>query len=211
MITKISFWLAITFYTPTIIVAYIYNFIANKLLKSSYETFGYIGGYRSKVALKLRKRAYKIIDEVSFDALSYATQIKEKETIMKAIKANQAYDYTPKEERKIKESKRTIFKMKFLDPYKAAQLGDQIFDVKGAGSNRKERILSGTQALEILKDCLCGWERFEDPDSTDEENPKYIEFDKKRIDDMIEMIHPKIRAELVDFARGESELDEGEE
>lgn len=128
---------------------------------------------------------------------------------MKAIKADQAYDFIPEEEKKKPEKDRTIFKVKFMDPYLAAKLGDQMFDVKGAGSNRKERLLTGTQALEILKTCLAGWENFEAPDSTDE-NKKYVEFDKKNIDDMIAMIPVKTRAEIVDFARGESELEEGE-
>ncbi len=129
---------------------------------------------------------------------------------MKAIRANHAYDFVCKEDRKKKKKDQTIFKVKFLDPYKAAQLGDQIFDIKGAGSSRKERLLTGTQSLETLKDCLDGWDNFEHPDST-EDSKRYVEFDKKDIDGMIEMIHIKNRAEIVDFARGEAELDEGEE
>lgn len=129
---------------------------------------------------------------------------------MKAIRADQPYDFVPKEDRKKKQKEQTIFKVKYLDPYKAAKLGDQMFDVKGAGSSRKERLLTGTQALEILKDSLVGWENFEHPDSTPE-NRKFVEFDSKDIDGMIEMIPPKTRSEIVDFARGESELEEGED
>ncbi|HEC72006.1 MAG: hypothetical protein ACTSW7_01210 [Candidatus Thorarchaeota archaeon] len=210
MITKISYWLAIAFYSPSILIAKLYNYIAYKLLKSSYESYGMPAGYRSKLALKLRTRAYKIVDEVAVDAIAYAAQIKEKETIMKAIRADHPYDLVPKEDKKKPKKEQTIFKVKFIDPYMAAKLGDQMFDVKGAGSSRKERLLTGTQALEILKDCLVGWENLEHPDST-EENKKLVEFDKKDIDGMIEMVHPKTRSEIVDFARGESELDEGEE
>lgn len=129
---------------------------------------------------------------------------------MKAIRADQPYDLVPKEDQKKPKKEQTTFKVKFIDPYMAAKLGDQMFDVKGAGSSRKERLLTGTQALDILKECLVGWENFEHPDSTDE-NKKYVEFDRKNIDDMVAMIHPKTRSEIVDFARGESELNEGEE
>lgn len=128
---------------------------------------------------------------------------------MKAIRADKAYDYVLKDDRKKKPAERTTFKIRFLDPYTAAKLGDQIFDVKGVGQNRKERLLTGTQQFEILKACLVGWENMEHPDSTPE-NYKELPFDSKNVEDMISMIPPNYRSELADFARGESELDEGE-
>jgi len=210
MIAKISYYLAVIFYLPSIVTLHVYNFVANKLLLSSYKRCGYFSGYRSKIALKLKKRAYRIMDEISVDILKYVTQIKEEEEIMKAIRADKAYDYILKDDRKKKPEERTVFKIKFLDPWAAAKLGDQIFDVKGVGQNRKERLLTGTQQFEILKSCLVGWENMEDPESTSD-NHKTVPFDQKKVEDMIAMIPPNYRGELADFARGESELDEGED
>lgn len=157
----------------------------------------------------LISHAYRIIHEVSVDAFSFATQIKEKEKIMKAIHADKAYDYIPKEDRKKKPEERTTFKVKYLDPFTAASLGDQIFDVSGVGTKRRERLMTGTQQLEILKNCLVGWDNFEDPDSTSDKK-KFLDFDAKKLEEMLSCIPPPVRAELADFARGESELDEGE-
>lgn len=209
MITKISYWVAIIFNIPNIIMSFFYNFIAIMLLKYSYKKYGLFVGYHSKIALKLNKRAYRIINEVSVDTLCYATQIKEKEEIMKAIRSDKAYDFIVKDDRKKNPKDRTTFKIKFLDPYTAAKLGDQIFDVKGMGANRKERLLTGTQQFEILKNCLVGWDNMEHPDSNGSE-PRFLEFDTKNIEEMISMIPPNYRSELADFARGESELEEGE-
>jgi len=137
MITKLSLWLAILFYTPSIFISIVYIFIGSFLLKSAVEKYGYHGGYRSKIGLKLLARGYKIQDDVSFDTLSYATQIKEKEIIMKAIRADKAYPFIAKEDRKktVKDADKTIFNVKFLSPQQSASLGDQIFDVRGAGSS----------------------------------------------------------------------------
>ena len=125
---------------------------------------------------------------------------------MKAINAKKAYDFVTKDDKKLPKEDRTVFKCKFLDPYTAARLGDQIYNVSGTGSNRKERLLTGTQQFEILKSCLVGWENMSHPDNEGE----LLEFDKANIEDMIAAIPPRYRAEIADFIRGESELEEGE-
>jgi len=209
IITFLSFVFSYIFYYPTILLHRIYFRIGILLIKSSIEKYNRPSGYKGKLGLKLINSAYKMGEEVVYDILSYTTQIREKEIIMKAIRADKAYPYVPKSDRKLAPKERTTFMVKFIDPYKNAQLQDQIFDVKGAGSARRERILSGTQQLEVLKECLNDWDNFEDPDST-KETPKFVKFDRKNIDDMIAMIPPNVRSEIVDFARGESEVDEGE-
>lgn len=191
---------------PVIILAHFYNFIARVLIKSGLKKYGILGGRRSQIALKLNKKAHIIMRAVSVDTVSYTTQIKDEEIIMKAIDAKKAYDFICEDDKKAPPDQRTVFKCKYLDPYTAARLGDQIYNVSGTGSKRKERLLTGTQQFEILKSCLVGWENMEHPNN---EGEKFT-FDRDRIEDMIAAIPPKYRAEIADFIRGESELEEGE-
>lgn len=209
IITRISFILAVIFYLPVRLWTSFCLIIAKILLKYSKNKYNYYGGYSAQIGLKLIANASKVIEEVSIDTIKYTTQITEKEEIMKAIRSDRAYPYVPKDDKELKPEDQTTFKIQYLDPFVAAKLGDQIFDVKGAGSSRKERFLTGTQQLSILKQCLKGWENFVHPDST-KENPQLLEFDSNNITEMIASIPPNVRAELADFARGESELDEGE-
>ena len=187
-------------------LALVLNYVAKILFKSSFKTFGTLGGYRAKIALKLRKNAYKIIHEVSYDTYSYITQINNKELIMKAIDSTKAYDFVPKDDLKLEPAKRTVFKVKFMNPHVAANLGDQIYNVSGTGNSRRERILSGTQMFETLKSCLVGWDNMVDP----EDDTKTVDFNTAKVEEMIAMIPVKYRNEIADFARGESELEEGE-
>ena len=124
---------------------------------------------------------------------------------MKAIKADEAYPYVCEDERDLKESDQTTFMCKYIDPKTSASLGDQLYNVSGTGSKRRERLLSGSQQLKILKACLVDWKNMVD------DNGSQIPFDKESPVEMIGMIPPKFRREIADFIQGESELDEGEE
>ena len=124
---------------------------------------------------------------------------------MKAIDANKSYEYIVKDERKLKDVEKTVFLCKFLDPQTAADLGDRIYQVSGLGNKRKEQLLTGTQKYSILKTCLVGWKNMRNDSGVE------IEFDNKKIADMIAMIPPKYRTEIANYISGESEIEEGEE
>jgi hypothetical protein len=205
VITKISLLLAYLFYLPSIIVIKIYLFIARVLFNSAVRKVGHpFYGYRSKIACKLALRAIKAGGEVNLEAVAWATQIKQEE-IMKAIRADQAYPFVVKDERDAPEDERTVFMCKYIDPQTSASLGDQLYNVSGVGSNRRERLLTGSQQLKILKACLVDWNNFKDETGTT------IPFDKEQPIKMIGMIPPKYRREIADFIQGESEATEGEE
>jgi hypothetical protein len=175
------------------------------LFKSAERKVGHpYYGYRSKIASKLALRAIKAGGEVNLEAVAWATQIKTEE-IMKAITADKAYPFVVKDERDAPEDERTVFMCKYIDPQTSASLGDQLYNVSGVGSNRRERLLTGSQQLKILKACLVDWKNFHD------DSGKEIPFDKEKPVQMIGMIPPKYRREIADFIQGESEVEEGEE
>lgn len=123
---------------------------------------------------------------------------------MKAIDNTKPHEFVCKAERKLPPDERTVFMVKYIDPYTDAKLQDQIYNVSGVGSNRKERLLSGTQAFEITKKFLCGWKNFLD------ENDDEVIFDEKSPEANIERLHPQVRRELAEHIRGDSDLEEGE-
>jgi hypothetical protein len=205
VITRISLWISYFFYLPTILIAKASAFVAGVLFKSAYRKVGHcFYGYRSKIALKLSRYAMEAGEEITTEMVAWSTQIT-KEEIMKAIRADKAYPYVVKDERDDPESEQTTFMCRYIDPKTAASLGDQLYNVSGVGSNRRERLLTGSQQLKILKACLVDWKNMTDDDG------KEIPFEKEKIVEMVGMIPPKYRRELADFIQGESEVEEGEE
>jgi hypothetical protein len=174
------------------------------LFRRSIKKYGHPAGYGYKIALKLAKRHNKSLKELSVDTVAFATQIKGEE-IMKAIDAKKKYPYVVKDEKNKLESEQTIFYVHFVDPVTAADLGDSVYSVQGVGQTRRERLLTGSQELSILKHCLVDWENMVDEDG------KKVEFDSKNKVEMIARIPPKYRGEIADFIRSGSELTEGEE
>jgi hypothetical protein len=203
--SRILWFFATLFYLPNICLLFVYRWLAYILLKSAENKVGHsYYGLRSKLAFKLIKRMLKANEEIFVDTVAFATQIKGEE-IMKAIRADKAYEFVCKDERSLPESEQTTFMCKFLDPHTAASLSDQLYNVQGVGQARKERLMTGTQQLNILKKCLVGWRNMKDEDG------KEISFDDKKPIEMVAMIPPKYRREIVDFIQGESEVVEGEE
>ena len=203
--TKMLSFLTIIFYMPMVILAKAQLFFSKTLLNYSVKKYGHISGMSGKFGLQLKNKANIIAHEVFMESAAFITQERE-DVIMKAIDANKAYPYIPKEDRKstVKPEDKTTFLCKYVNPYLDAKLGDELFSIQGVGNQRKERLLTGTQRLEILKECVTGWENFVGPDG------KPVTFDPKNIEAMISMIPPPVRSELADFIRGESDLEEGE-
>lgn len=201
--TKISEILMHILYAPLKVVAFSMLFVSNKLIDFSIKKYGHISGIEAKIGLRFQKRANIMIYEMLMESTEYVIQLDRGE-IMKAIDAKKAYPYICKSDRKLPKEQRTTFMCRYIDPYLDAKLGDQLFNISGSGNSRKERLLTGTQRMEILQGCVKGWENFKD------ENDALVKFDEKNIEGMIAMIPPPARAELADFIRGESDLDEGE-
>ena len=194
----------ILFYLPSLLIARLYWFMASLLMQSAKRKYGGIGGYRSKVALKLNKRAHIIMDSVIIDTTTYATQV-DSEEIMKALDIDTPIEYVLKEEKKLDKDKQTVFILRPLSATKQAQLQDKLYDVEGMGKQRKERLLTGTRMLELLREHLVGWTNFKDSSGAD------VPFDEKNPTRNIDRIPAPCRQELADAIAGESEVEEGEE
>lgn len=202
IVAKISFVLATVFYLPLYVLSFLYLTTAGLLVKSSVKKYGLPGGRRFSWALHLRKLATIMLRETSIDVLTYSTQI-QKEHIVKAIDSKTPHKYICKDDRKLKPEEQTVFMVKFLDPWLEAKLNDEIYQVSGSGKERREQFLTGTQQQEVLKNCLVGWENFNDHDG------KPVQF----VSDMMENLSrlpPDARRELAEHIRGQAELTEGE-
>jgi hypothetical protein len=196
--------MGVLFYIPALLLARFYWVLSRILMKSARKTFGGIGGYRSKVALKLNKRAHIIMHEVIVDTTKYATQV-DSEELMKAIDSDTTIEYVLKCEQKLDAKDQTVWLLKPLSAVKQAQLQDQLYDVEGMGKARKERLLTGTRMLELLKGHLVGWKNFLD------KNGDPVKFDKDNVTASIDRIPAPYRQELADAIAEEGEVDEGEE
>lgn len=194
-------WLMLWFFIPARVFARIWLALARFCAWRALANFP--GGWWAIAALKFKMRAYRIAYETALESLQFAAPITPKENLMKAIEAGVVEKFVPKEDRGLPPGEQTRFLLEFLDPYTDAKLSDEVYAIRGMGANRKESVRSGTQQNETLKKCLKGWENFKDSSGRD------VPFS----DDLmvnIGKIKPKVRREIYDFVRGESEADEGE-
>ncbi|KKL50794.1 hypothetical protein LCGC14_2301910, partial [marine sediment metagenome] len=96
-----------------------------------------------------------------------------------------------------------------LDASDYARIQNELYQVDGWGKNRRERFLTGTQQVEVMKLGLKGWKNFKYEDGTDVawEEPSKGK-NAQEVDNImmnnINRIPPEARAELVDIIRGES-------
>lgn len=118
--------------------------------------------------------------------------------------------YVPKCDRDLPEEEQLKFKVRMLRARESAKFRDEIYEIKGLGKKRTERLRSGSHELRVLYACLEGWENFTDEDG------KEIEFKKRKgsegdIIDNVDFIPDEIRAELARYCSRENEIDEEEE
>lgn len=96
-----------------------------------------------------------------------------------------------------------------LDVNDYARIQNELYQVEGWGKNRKERFLTGSQQVEVLRLGLKGWKNFKFPNGEivpwEEPQKGKTASDMETIMmDNINKIPPEARAELVDIIRGES-------
>jgi hypothetical protein len=194
-------WFMVWFFIPARVFARFWLALARFCAWRALANFP--GGWWAIAALRFKARAYRIAYETALESLQFAAPINPKENLMKAIEAGVVEKFVAKEDRGLPPAEQTRFLLEFLDPYTDAKLSDEVYSISGMGNNRKERVRSGTQQNETLKKCLKGWENFKDS------NGREIAFDSDMMVN-IARIKPKVRREIVDFVRGESEADEGE-
>jgi len=127
---------------------------------------------------------------------------------MKAIDTKTPHTFVPKCDQGLPPEEQTKFMVTYIDAYFEAKLSDDVYQVKGMGTGRKETIKSGTQQNEVLKRCLKGWENFVGEDS----EPVEFNAGEKDEDKMsnINKIPPAVRKEIAQHIKGESEAEEGE-
>lgn len=194
-------WLMIWFFVPARVFARFWLLLARVCAWRALANFP--GGWWAIAALRFKARAYRIVYETALESLQFAAPINPKENLMKAIEAGVAEKYVPQEDRGLAPDEQTRFLVEFLDPYTDAKLQDEVYKIQGMGNNRRESVRSGTQQNETLKKCLKGWENFCDSKG------QPIPFETDMMVN-IGRIKPKVRREIYDYVRGESEANEGE-
>jgi len=130
-----------------------------------------------------------------------------------ALKTDQVQRFEPKDQKDIPVEERTAFLCRFLDVKLSADISDEVYTAKGFGNKREELLRAGTQELKILRRGLVGWENFTYEDGTAvewEEVPSGLSMQKMAaaMDKNLNKIPPEIRAEVADFIRGSSTLDQ---
>lgn len=106
-------------------------------------------------------------------------------------------------------NQRAVFYYIPLGAFEYARIQDQLYQVTGFGKQRQERLLTGSQQIEVLVKGLKGWRNFNYGDGSEVpwEDPGDSKNDKERREIMlrnVERIPQDTRAELADIIRGES-------
>lgn len=125
------------------------------------------------------------------------------------LKPGEIREITLELQKEDKPKDRITFLYVSLDATDYARIQNELYQVDGFGKNRKERFLTGTQQVEVLKLGLKGWKnfKFEDGAEVEWELPSKGQTAQEVDNIMINNINrvpPEARAELVDIIRGES-------
>lgn len=125
------------------------------------------------------------------------------------LKPGEVLETTLELQKDDKPKDRTTFLYTSLDASDYARIQNELYQVDGWGKNRRERFLTGTQQVEVMKLGLKGWKNFKYEDGVEvvwdapSKGKNAQEVDNIMMDN-INRIPPEARAELVDIIRGES-------
>jgi len=112
---------------------------------------------------------------------------------MKGVRFDKPHTFTCECDKDLPKEERTKFKVRFLTAKEQAGVRDEMYNISGVGTNRKESIRTGTATQIALEKGLIGWENFKYEDSGEP-----IEFSK----DNISCVPPAQRDEIANHIRG---------
>ena len=189
------------FWLPTLIALWSYGRIGNLTLRCAF-----ISPVFPEVLNRVSKWFVRQLLDWTNDFIEEIGGIEMK---ILGLRPGEVLETTLELQKSEKAKDRTTFLYTSLDASDYARIQNELYQVDGWGKNRRERFLTGTQQVEVMKLGLKGWKNFKYEDGTDVawEEPSKGK-NAQEVDNImmnnINRIPPEARAELVDIIRGES-------